>query len=93
MTFADLQNIFITNWLAPWEHDYYMATFNEPKNQQEFLDYSYTTIENLDGIWYEVVGNSVYFIVKKGTIIPEDFADHIEAIVEVPEQPIEEGTE
>lgn len=92
MTFKDLQDIFQTNWLLPWVHDYYMATFIEAKTKQEFLDYVYETIPDLDGVWYEVKGNVVYFIVKKGTVIPEGFADNLEVITDVPEQPVEEGT-
>ena len=93
MTFNELQDIFRTTALLPWEHDYYMAYYVTPKDKQEFLDHAYTAIENLNGIWYEILSNMVYFVVKKGTVIPEDFADSIESVTDVPEQPIEEGTE
>lgn len=92
MTFEEFQNIFQTPALLPWEHDYYVANFIEPKNNQEFLDYAYANIENLNGIWYETHGTNVYFLVKKDTIISDDFADKLEAVTDVPVQPVEEGT-
>lgn len=92
MTFEDLQNIFQTPTLIPWEHDYYVSSFEADITQQEFLDYAYTNIDNLDGIWYEVNGLTAYFVVKKGTVIPNDFANSVELVTEVPEQPTE-GTE
>lgn len=76
----------------PWEHNYYIASFAEEKTPQEFLDYAYQTINGLSGIWYEVKGSQVYFIVKKDTVIPENFADVLEVITDIPEQPVE-GTE
>lgn len=92
MTFQEFQNIFQTPWLSPWDHDYYVAVFSTQKTKQEFLDYAYETIEALSGIWYEVQGSSVYFLVKKGTVFPEDFAQTLELITDVPEQPVDEGT-
>lgn len=94
MRFEEIQNIFQTPWLAPWEHDYYVATFLEPKTSQEFLDYAYIKIENLSGIWYEVSGSMACFVVPKGTVIPEDFAYTLTQAEDVPGQPVaEEGTE
>lgn len=90
MTFQDLQDIFQTPTLAPWEHDYYVATFEEPKTTQEFLDYAYETINDLTGIWYEVSGNSVYFVVAKDTLIPDDFSFTLDKAIDVPEQPTPE---
>ena len=91
MTFIELQDIFQTPFLAPWEHDYYVAHFPQPKTSQEFLDHSYASIEGLSGIWYKVSGNAAYFIVVKGTIIPENFADTIQEVTEVPEQNTDQG--
>jgi len=91
MLFNEFNNIFQTPFLAPWEHDYYAAFFHEPKTSQEFLDYAYSNIENLRGLWYEVKGNVAYFIVLKDTVIPEDFADSLQMITEVPEQPVQES--
>lgn len=88
MKYEEIQNIFQTPFLLPWEHDYYAAYFAEAKTPQEFLDYAYSTIENLKGIWYEVVGNMVYFVVNKDTVIPENFSDTLQQITDVPEQPI-----
>ena len=93
MTFEEFNNIFRTPFLNPWENDYYSAFFENAKTSQEFLDYSYTTITGLRGLWYEVVGNMAYFIVPKGTTVPEDFADLLHIVTDVPEQPTEEGTE
>ena len=93
MKFNELQDIFQTPALLPWQHDYYAAYYITPKTNQEFLDHAYTSIENLDGIWYEILSNMAYFVVKKGTVIPVDFADSIQSVTDVPEQPIEEGTE
>lgn len=87
MKFQDLQDIFQTPTLSPWEHDYYVATFEEPKTAQEFLDYAYENINDLTGIWYEVSGNSVYFVVPKDTVIPDDFALTVDKATDVPEQP------
>lgn len=92
MTYSEFQNIFQTPWLTPWTHSYYVATFTEQKTSQEFLDYAYSKIEGLSGIWYEVQGNAVYFLVSNDTVIPEDFATTVEMITDVPEQPVE-GTE
>jgi len=91
MKYEEIQNIFQTPFLAPWEHDYYGAYFAEAKTPQEFLDYAYVEISNLRGIWYEVAGNMVYFVVPKDTIIPEDFCDSLQVVTDVPEQPTEEG--
>jgi hypothetical protein len=93
MTFNELKDIFQTPALMPWEHDYYAAHYITPKTNQEFLDHAYTSIENLNGIWYEIAGNMAYFVVKKGTVIPENFADSIQSVTDVPEKPTEEGTE
>ena len=93
MTYNEIQDIFQTPFLKPWEHDYYGAYYATPKTRQEFLDYAYQTITNLNGLWFEEVGNMVYFIVLKGTVIPDDFADDLHIATEVPEQPTEEGTE
>lgn len=92
MTFQELQDIFQTPWLSPWEHDYYASSFDVGKTSQEFLDYAYEHIEGLTGIWYEISGNSVYFLVKKDTIVPDDFAPNLYKVIDVPEQPAEEGT-
>lgn len=92
MTFEEFNNIFRTPFLNSWENDYYSAFFTTEKTSQEFLDYAYTTIEGLRGLWYEVVGNMVYFIVPKGTVVPEDFADVLNVVTDIPEQPTEEGT-
>lgn len=92
MTFEEFNNIFRTPFLNPWDNDYYSAFFAEAKTPQEFLDYSYTTITGLRSLWYEVVGNMVYFIVPKGTVIPNNFADIMQSVTDIPEQPTEEGT-
>lgn len=93
MTYEELVQTVFKTTLLPWEHDYYESVFIVPKNQQEFLDYAYEKIENLNGIWYEISGSTIYFIVKKGTVIPEDFADVVKPITDVPEEPQNEGTE
>lgn len=94
MKFQDLQDIFQTPTLAPWEHDYYVATFEEPKTPQQFLDYAYENIQGLSGIWYEVLGNSVYFVVAKDTLIPNEFAFVLIKATDVPEQPtLDEGNQ
>lgn len=92
MKFEEFNDIFRTPFLLPWEHDYYSAFFTEQKTPQEFLDYVYETIPGLSGVWYEVVGNMAYFIVKKGTVVPEDFADILNVVTDIPEQPTDEGT-
>lgn len=91
MTFQELQNIFQTPFLAPWEHDYYVAYFIQPKSSQEFLDHAYSSIAGLSGVWYKVSENVSYFVVVKGTIIPENFADTVQVVTEVPEQMTEQG--
>ena len=92
MTYSEIQDIFQTPFLNPWENDYYGAYYATPKTRQEFLDYAYENIPNLSGLWFEDVGNMVYFIVPKGTVIPDNFADDLHIVAEVPEKPIEEGT-
>jgi len=93
MKYEEIQNIFQTPFLTPWEHDYYGAYFAEAKSSQQFLDHAYSSIENLSGIWYEVSGNMAYFVVAKGTVIPENFADSLQTATDVPEQPVEQGEE
>ena len=90
MTFEEFNNVFQTPFLNPWENDYYAAYFATAKTRQEFLDYAYQTIEGLRGLWFEDTGNMVYFIVPKGTVIPENFADSLQVVTDVPEQPTEE---
>lgn len=87
MRFEDLENIFkVQN--KPWEHDYYVAYFADGITAQTFLDKAYLEIENLSGIWYHVTGNTAYFLVKKETTIPENFATTLEAITDVPTEPV-----
>jgi len=91
MKYEEIQNIFQTPFLAPWEHDYYAAYFAQQKSSQEFLDHAYLSIENLSGIWYKVSENMVYFVVAKGTVIPEDFCESLQVVTDVPEQTEEQG--
>lgn len=94
MTYNDLLNIFVVSYIEPWKHDYYVAIFDIEKTKQEFLDYAYSTIPNLEGLWYQIQGSTIYFIVPKGTVIPEDFAETVTTITDVPEQPVPvEGNE
>jgi hypothetical protein len=94
MTYENLQNIFQVPHLKPWEHDYYEARFTSAINMQEFLDLAHSKIEGLTNIWYEISGNIVHFIVPKGIVIPEDFAEQVEIITDVPEEPpVKETTE
>lgn len=93
MTYTEIQTIFQTPFLDPWEHDYYGAYYATPKTRQEFLDYAYQTINDLNGLWFEEVGNMVYFIVPKGTVIPNDFAEGLHPASGTPEQPSDEGTD
>lgn len=89
MTYNELQDIFQTPFLNSWEHDYYSAVFENELSSQEFLDKAYEQIPSLGGLWFYTLGNTVYFIVPKGTVIPEDFSLSISSITDVPEQPIE----
>jgi len=89
MTFNDFNNVFQTPFLNPWENDYYEAIFETSMNNQEFLDYAYASIQGLSGLWFHVTGNVSYFIVPKGTVLPENFATIVTAVTEIPEQPAE----
>lgn len=93
MTFEEFNNIFQTPFLAPWENDYYVATFENPVTPQDFLDYTYKSIDGLAGLWYHVNGNASHFIVPKGTVIPENFALSVSLVTNVPEKPIEVAPE
>lgn len=86
MTFNEFNEIFQTPFLQPWENDYYYAVFENTMKAQEFLDYSYESIDGLVGLWFHILGNTVYFIVPKGTVIPEGFSLSLSVITDVPEQ-------
>jgi hypothetical protein len=87
MNFNDFSNVVQFSGLTPETHDFYMATFDRNMDQQGFLDYAYAAIADLQGIWFKTVGTAVYFIVIKGTVIPENFADSLIKVEDViPEQ-------
>jgi hypothetical protein len=86
MTFDDFTKVFQTPFLKPWEHDYYEAVFDNSITDQEFLDHAHLSIQDLSGLWFRVGGNTSYFIVPKGTIIPENFAT-VTVVTGIPEQP------
>jgi hypothetical protein len=85
MNFEDFSNVVRFEGLNLETHDFYLAGFSQSMDQQGFLDYAYQQIPNLQGIWFKAVGNVVYFVVAKDTVIPEDFAgslDRVEAAAE-----------
>ena len=93
MTFNEFIEIFQTPFLQPWENDYYYAVFENTMTTQEFLDHAYESIDGLVGLWFHILGNTVYFIVPKGTTVPEGFALSVNTITDIPEQPVTTPTE
>lgn len=77
MNFNDFSNVVKFEGLTPNTHDFYLATFSRSMDHQTFLDHAYQQIQDLQGLWFKSVGNSVYFIVPKLTVIPDDFADNV----------------
>lgn len=93
MNFNDFSNVVRFEGLAPATHDFYLATFSRTMDHQAFLDHAYQQIQDLQGLWFKSVGNSVYFIVPLLTVIPDDFADSVikvEAAVVEEDQPVAE---
>lgn len=92
MTYDDLQNIFKTEYLLPWEHDYYWCYFSHPADRDTIVSRAYEMIVDLSRFYCVAKGNHAYIIVPKGTLIPEDFLENLEMITDVPSEPItEEG--
>ena len=79
--------------IKPWEYDFYMATFDHAITDQELLDHSVAVIPNYTNMFSRILGDTVYFIVPKGTIIPEDFSFKIENITDVPEETLQGSPE
>lgn len=92
MTYDEIDNIFKAPFLNPWENDYYSVSFDGTMTRQEFLEYAYEKIADLNGLWYEISGSTVYFIVPTGTVIPDEFGVNILKAENVPTEP-EESTE
>lgn len=93
MNFNDFSNVVKFEGLAPETHDFYLATFSRSMDYQTFLDHAYQQIQDLQGLWFKSVGNSVYFIVPLLTVIPDDFADSVTKATdetEVLDQPVTE---
>jgi hypothetical protein len=87
MNYQNFVSTFFPAHLKPWEHDYYVATFTESLGDQGFADYCFSEIEGLDGLWFRVTGTTVYFVVKKGTTMPEQFGSGLTTVTEVPVEP------
>lgn len=88
MEYQNFIQTFFPASLKPWEHDYYVATFAETLGDQGFADYCFAEIAGLDGLWFRTMGSTAYFVVKKGTVIPEQFGISIVQVTQVPEEPV-----
>jgi hypothetical protein len=77
MNFQDFSNVVKFEGLTLETHDFYVANFNRIMDHQGFLDYAYESIEDLQGLWFRVMGSVVYFVVPKDTTISESFADSL----------------
>lgn len=84
MTYDDFQGIYVVSGLNAWENDFYVGFFDAPITEQEFFTKAHEKIEGLANIYYRIIGSSVYFIVPKGTVIPEGFAAAVDVITNVP---------
>lgn len=89
MNFNDFSNVVRFEGLAPETHDFYLATFSRNMDHQAFLDHAYQQIQDLQGLWFKCLGNSVYFIVPALTVIPDDFAD---SVIKAEEDTVSEDT-
>lgn len=93
MEYNNFIQVFLPAHLKPYEHDYYVATFAETIGDQQFADYAYKNIKDLDNLWFRTMGNNAYFVVKIGTTIPNDFGISLVKVIDVPIEPpvVEEG--
>lgn len=80
MNFEDFSNVVRFEGLTLETHDFYLAGFSQSMDQQGFLDHAYQKIPDLQGIWFKATGNTVYFIVAKDTVIPEEFAGSLDKV-------------
>jgi hypothetical protein len=85
MNFKEFSNVVKFEGLTPKTHDFYVANFSYAIWHQKFLDHAYKNIADLKNVWFRISGNSVYFIVDKNTIIPENFASSLTKIEHSPE--------
>lgn len=87
MNYQNFISTFFPAHLKPWENDYYVATFAEAQHDQGFADYCFEQIDGLDGLWFRVVGSTVYFVVKQGTVLPDEFGLSLVKVTDVPTEP------
>lgn len=87
MDYTNFIQTFFPAQLKPWEHDYYVATFLETLGDQGFADYTFDKVQGLDGLWFRTMGTTAYFVVKKGTIIPDGFGTSLVQVTNIPTEP------
>ena len=83
MTYEDFQRFYIVSDMNAWEHDFYTGVIESPMSEQEFFTYAHEKVADIQ-IWFRLVGNAVYFIVAKDTVLPEDFLVEFTPVTGVP---------
>lgn len=83
MKYSDMLNIINFNISEPWNYDFYKASVEPETTQQEIADTICEAIPDLRSIPFFSIHASVYFVVPKGTTIPENMLNSIEQITDV----------
>jgi hypothetical protein len=78
MRYEEFKQVVVFGGKEPNEWDFYRVTFNSPKTDQEFFDYFYEKIPNLDQYPFHQRMGQFYICLAKGTILPENFCDFLE---------------
>jgi hypothetical protein len=91
MDFQSFIQIFMVQSMKPWEHDYYVVNFQNGTTSQEFADYTFSKAKSpegltITGLWFELRGNTVYFILPKGSVLDNDYSDQLTVVTGVPTQ-------
>ena len=84
MKYSDMLNIINFNYNEPWNYDFYRASVESQTTDQEVADLICESIPGLRSIPFYILHATVYFILPKGTEIPEGMLNNIVQITEVP---------
>jgi len=80
MTFNDFSKEIKFGFTQPADYNYYTAFFTEPMSTQQFIQYAYEKILNLENLWVHKAGNLFYMAIEKDFVLPENFAPYLEII-------------
>ena len=80
MTYNEFISEYDFNRSEPEEYNYFTVCFDHHKTNQQFIDYTYSTISNLQDLWYHRAGNIFYVMLRKPDMLPDGFAPYVEVI-------------